>query len=274
MPELEENIAAWRARVNAALPEQEETVRELEEHLREDIETLRRAGMGAEEAFARSVERLGDPTAVAREFGRMGARWLPASRPVLVMLSLVSAVIVTILTLLAWQYHAGKINLLLATHVFTIGSGYLVVCGTGLVGACALVTGWRRSLSARERRELRQLMLRLTLASAVLVSIGMVLGMFWAAENLGRAWSWSPVELGALLVCGSSILSLLAQTCGRLSDRIIVYLTTLGLFVVQYGWYGVNALTPVVPIMWLCLAIFLSQAALVGLNWRREKVAR
>ena len=60
MSELEPKIAAWRTRLLQALPGEEETVRELESHLRDHLESLLRRGMVPDEAFAASVQRLGE----------------------------------------------------------------------------------------------------------------------------------------------------------------------------------------------------------------------
>ncbi|HEY1109653.1 MAG TPA: permease prefix domain 1-containing protein, partial [Opitutaceae bacterium] len=83
MRELENRIAAWRETMAAELPA--ETVRELEEHLREHIAAQCAEGVEPEAAVARAVERLGDTKALAREFARVGSGWLPASRPVFAM---------------------------------------------------------------------------------------------------------------------------------------------------------------------------------------------
>lgn len=73
MLELETTIAAWRETMAAELPA--ETVRELEEHLREHIAAQCAEGVEPEAAFARAAERLGDTKALGREFARVGSRW-------------------------------------------------------------------------------------------------------------------------------------------------------------------------------------------------------
>lgn len=77
MPEtqLEREIAAWRARMMAALPGRPETVRELEEHLRDEIAGLMRGGVAAATAFAHAVDQLGEAGVLAREFQRVRSRW-------------------------------------------------------------------------------------------------------------------------------------------------------------------------------------------------------
>jgi hypothetical protein len=78
MPDLEAEIAAWRGRMSAALPDQPATVQELEEHLRDHLEALRREGMSGAAALAAAVTQLGDVAAVGREFRRTQSRWFGA----------------------------------------------------------------------------------------------------------------------------------------------------------------------------------------------------
>lgn len=273
MNQSEAKITAWREKMRRVMPGREEVIAELEEHLREETAQRIAEGASEEEAFARSVAQLGDDVAIAREFERAGGAWLPASRPIAVVLTVMTAAVVLVLCLLGMSYKGGIMNLLLVLHAGIIGTGYLVVLGTGLVGACAIVTQWRRKLSAGERSEIRRVMFRLNVASAILVPTGIVLGMFYAAETWGRAWSWAPVELGALLVLGTTFVSLVAQSIGALAERVVSYLAVLGFFAVQYGWWGVKAATPIVPVTCLCAALFATQVALVALNWRRPERA-
>lgn len=75
MQELETKIAAWRERMTLAMPDREEAVRELEEHLRDRITLLTAKGTSASEGFARAVAELGEARIVAREFERLAAPW-------------------------------------------------------------------------------------------------------------------------------------------------------------------------------------------------------
>src|SRR5690349_5141478 len=85
MPNLEIRIKEWRARMTQALPQRDEAVAELEEHLREHFTTLQREGKSDDEAFVLAQERVGEPHAIAREFERMPAGW----RPGLILLPIV-----------------------------------------------------------------------------------------------------------------------------------------------------------------------------------------
>jgi hypothetical protein len=67
---LEGRIAEWRAYVARGEAIVGADVDELEEHLREQIESLGEAGLDADEAFLVSVKRMGSLSALSREFAR------------------------------------------------------------------------------------------------------------------------------------------------------------------------------------------------------------
>src|SRR4051812_37363766 len=88
MRELDAKIADWRARLDAALPEQEQAVSELETHLRENIDELQATGMTPDAAFSVSIARLGGIDEIVREFRRVQSLWPPRVRAVQVVLAL------------------------------------------------------------------------------------------------------------------------------------------------------------------------------------------
>lgn len=67
---LEAQIAQWRTYVSRRRVLQGPDVEELEEHLREELAALGRAGLTGDEAFLVAVGRLGSLDALSREFGR------------------------------------------------------------------------------------------------------------------------------------------------------------------------------------------------------------
>lgn len=262
MPDLEIKITTWRSTMRGALPA--ETVRELEEHLREHIAALSAEGIAAEAAFDRAVERLGDMRELAREFERTGPGWLPASRPVLVMLVLTVAMILTVGATIGYVYANGKITLLLLVHVLLVTTGYLAMIGTALVGLCALVTSKRRELSEREHGEVRRVLLLLTTLSCLVVPPGIVLGAFWAADNLGGAWSWKPVEIGALTITFAAYFQLVALWCRLGSDITRYQLSVLGGGAVAIGWGMAKApIGGLGPLVWASFAVVLAQVTLL-----------
>lgn len=268
MNELEERISNWRTQMAAALPGQEDTLRELESHLRDHIESLRRRGMDPDAAFAESVVRLGEVHGLAREFGRVRSPWWPRSWLVRGVLLLLGAGGVALMTAIAGEFSARTMTPLLGTHVLLLTCGYLSVFGGGLIGLVALVKAWRRPLAAAERRELRAVIFRLSAMSCVLVPLGIGLGMVWAAQHRGAAWSWERVETGALCVLISAVLLFVTQWRGGPSDRLRWVLAAIGGVTVIAGMFGAKAVTPAVPIGWLWLALLASQGAVLLLRAR------
>ena len=71
MHNLEKSIAQWRKTMMAAPAVSHETLDELENHLRENVEQLVRSGITEREAFLRTVKQLGGAPAIASEFQKL-----------------------------------------------------------------------------------------------------------------------------------------------------------------------------------------------------------
>jgi hypothetical protein len=67
---LEQHIAQWREYARKREAVYEVDVEELEDHLRNQVEALGRAGLDEDEAFLVAVKRLGDLDSLSREFAR------------------------------------------------------------------------------------------------------------------------------------------------------------------------------------------------------------
>ena len=254
------------ARAAGSLRTDAGTVAELEEHLREHVAALCRNGVGIDAAFAAAVQRLGEPAALAQQFSCARRRWLPGSRGVRSVFALIGMLILALVAVVCTRR---QISGLLLVHVLIITSGYLMVLGAGLLGLWTLATIASRPFTTIVRAEVRAAMFGFTVAASVLVPVGMVLGMVWAAENTGEAWAWRPVENGALLVLVSSWLLLLVQTRLVVSERIRAVLALLGGLGVVVGFAARPAVTNAVPITWLCLALIASQGAVILLRHRQ-----
>jgi hypothetical protein len=73
---LEQSIAAWRLQMQSAGVKNPVVLDELESHLREDVGRQIQAGFTGEEAFQAAVQRIGQPSTLKREFGKIrGRRW-------------------------------------------------------------------------------------------------------------------------------------------------------------------------------------------------------
>ncbi len=71
MFDLERAVADWRWRLRTRMQVSGETIAELEDHLRTQVETLGAGGLSQEEAFQTAVRRLGDESSVRSEFDKV-----------------------------------------------------------------------------------------------------------------------------------------------------------------------------------------------------------
>jgi len=285
-PGLENRIAAWRARLGAALPGQEETVRELEAHLRDHIEVQSRRGMPAEQAFDEGVAKLGQPRAIAREFaqvesagavagGMYPSNWY-AARPTVVIHGLVGTGWAAIGAMMTWNTLARHMSPLLATHVVAISGGYLAMVAAGFVGLWALLPNWRRPPTDRERQTQRREIFRMTVVASVLVPVGMALGMIWingTGSFPHHRWSWEPLEIGALagLIATWALLAVQLKP-GLVSDRGRAMLAVIVAAVATVAWFA-KGLAPILPYAWLCAALVFVQGAIALWQIRSTRAA-
>src|SRR5690349_8777101 len=73
---LENLIGKWRKGMSGRVSE--ETIDELESHLREAVAELAGSGLTAEQAFERAAKELGTTSGLAREFAKTNhGTWLP-----------------------------------------------------------------------------------------------------------------------------------------------------------------------------------------------------
>src|SRR2546427_13072183 len=120
MHNLEQLIAEWRKTMMTEPNVGRETLDELENHLRENVDRLVRSGMTEPEAFQRAVTQLGDAPAIASEFQKLDqCTWLPVK--VITGIVLLTAMPMTIL--LAARFDAGQLRFLLASHAFMVAVG-------------------------------------------------------------------------------------------------------------------------------------------------------
>src|SRR5262245_28199181 len=133
MHNLEDSIAEWRKSMMAAAKVSRETLDELENHLRENVDQLTRSGMTELEAFQRAVSQLGGPFTIASEFQKLDqATWLPIK--VIIGIG-VTAALALVIFLIA-RLDAARSGLLLASHIFTVTLGYTTTFLVGALGVC------------------------------------------------------------------------------------------------------------------------------------------
>ena len=151
MRDLERQIADWRRTMAQASGHRVELLNELEEHLRDEINRLRGAGVSTDKVFEMAVSKLGAPTPVAAEFDKLTAvpaTWLPIK---IARVAIVALALILIVVLILKLEKAGAV---LATHVVSVTLGYSMAFIIGALGICALVSQWFGTSGPTQRHAL------------------------------------------------------------------------------------------------------------------------
>lgn len=268
MPELEIRIAEWRARMAAVLPQRDEAMAELEEHLRDHLADLRRQGKSDEEAFALAQERLGEPHAVAREFERM-----PVMQPGWILLPALALMLAFLVGLSLW--HWSQRLPVTALHVVFLGTyvtGCFGVLGSGLIATSALVTTLRRPLREREQCAVRRLLKKLARLAVVLLPMGVALGTFWRAELIPNQWTLWSYNLRMIVSIVSVALLFFAQSRPAASDRVRWLTAIFASLVLFFSRFGPAIRIADIPVAWLCAVFLLGQVFFVLPRFRIVRV--
>jgi len=237
MLDLEPSITEWRRQMLAAGLKTGRPLDELESHLREEISALKSAGASEAAAFAQAVARLGSPDLVSTEFNklRVGHIW-----PVKIGWALWLAATLLLAGGLMRGLLAGRLNLLLSAHVLSITAGYSGAMLLGGFGILFVVWGRSGRLSPARRQSLNRAVHRFGPLVAGLVIAGLLLGMVWSRQNLGRYWGWDPKEIGGLCASAWLVALVMMQRYGWLRDRALMLLGIGGSTVVTLAWFGGN----------------------------------
>jgi hypothetical protein len=237
MFDLEPSITEWRRQMLAAGLKTGRRLDELESHLREEISALKSAGSSEAVAFEQAVARLGSPHSVYTEFNkiRVGHIW-----PVKIGWALWLAATLLLAGGLMWGLLAGRLNLLLGAHVLSVTAGYGGAMLLGGFGILDVVWGRSGRLSPARRQSLNRAVHRFGPLAAGLVIAGLLLGMLWSRQNLGRYWDWDPKEIGGLCASAWLVALVVMQRYGRLRDRAVMLLGIGGSTVVNLAWFGGN----------------------------------
>jgi len=235
MYDLESRIEQWRRSLAESVGRRE-VIDELESHLRDEFQRLVQTGQPPEQAFATAAARLGSPQALAAEFAKVppAAPWLPVRWVTVAQL----AVAALVLGLLLTRIRDGRMGLLLASHVFAVTLGYCGVLFVGALAVCYILVRPFGDLSRAQAESLRGAALRLTGVALALTALGVVLGGFWARENLGFYWEWDPREIGGLAVLGWGGLMLVMIGRRLVGDLGGMLLAVVGNVVVSLAWFG------------------------------------
>ena len=239
MHNLEQLVAEWRKTMMAARAVSHETLDELENHLRENVEQLLRSGMTEPEAFEHAVAQLGGARMIASEFRKLDqSTWLPVKLVIGFGLMLAVATMIFVIA----RLDAGRMNFLLAGHVFAVTLGYGTTFLVGALGICFVAQRCLSDFSPFRMRFLTRVTFFLGCVAAGLTAVGIILAMVWAKAEWGRYWAWDKKEIGAFVVIVWQICFLFAHRLSHVTSRGVLVMSLLGNIIVGLGWFGVNLL--------------------------------
>lgn len=235
MSKLDKLIIEWRKSMTAA--GSPEMLDEMENHLRENVDQFVRSGVTESEAFQRAVGQLGGAHVIASEFKKLDqGTWLPVK----LVSGLGALLAVAQMVLQIVQVGAGRINFLLASHVFLVGVGYMTTLLIGVLGICFIGQRCFSNFSPARMRSLTRVTFLFGCVAASLTALGISAAMIWAKAEWGRYWAWDIREVGAFIIILWQVLFLLAHRFLRGTVRGILTMSLLGNIVVSLGWFGSN----------------------------------
>jgi len=240
MPHLEKQIADWRKSMSQACGRRNDRLDELEAHLREEVDGLLRAGMSSDDVFQAAVAKLGTPSALAAEFHKLTVTPRPQWMPVRIARVLTVVFAALSCAMLVRKLGTGKWSLLLGSHVVSVTLGYLamfVMGGLAICHVCAHFVGRSTSLN---RYSFERAIFQFANIAAILTASGIVLGMSWARDNLGRYWAWDLKETGATAVLAWALL-ISALRWIRIANQIVIpFVGILANVITALAWFGAN----------------------------------
>jgi ABC-type transport system involved in cytochrome c biogenesis permease subunit len=242
MFDLEAEIKAWRRQIQSFCHGNGGALDELEDHLREEVASLTRAGRSEQDACAAAIAKLGDPAVLRCEFAKIDR--LPTLDRIAfgAMLSTASLIVATFLITLIARGQRVWNQPVLTIHVVTITLGYLA----GLFAAAfAGYTALRTFLAKRNIPALTRVALKLVriscIAAAALTLIGFVLGVIWANDAWGKPFNMDPREIGGLLVATSFVVASLATVRNTFSTQTSMGIALAAGATVILAWFGAAA---------------------------------
>jgi hypothetical protein len=238
MADFEDRIASWRRELSSAMEDRPEVVDELEDHLRQEIETLTRAGKAPDEAWDAAVARLGDPRRLAREFTRSArGGWMPAR----VAMGVVVGCALAVGAFLVVKVSGGRFGPLIAAHLFAIVIGYGAMFAVGFSAAAAVVSHSTGTFGPRQAEAFRRTGTQMAAAAAGLTLAGIVFGALWLRAERGHYWDADAREWGGLCILIWNCV-FLACIRGRMQFAMVAGVAANA--VVAIGWFGAAIVHP------------------------------
>jgi hypothetical protein len=251
MFDLETAIKNWRRQIEKSCGGDPIALAELEDHLREDVAALMRAGKSESDAFSAAIVRFGDPAALRREFAKVDCL-STLDRCTLGALLTAAAILAAIAlpAILLMRGDRLRDQPLLLVHVLSVTLGY----SAGLfVAAFAGYATVRRFVARTSVPMLTTTTLRIvrvgSMAAAALTLLAFVLGAIWANNAWGRPFNMDPHEIGALLVLGGCLTTAFAAQRHSIPAHVSLALAIASAALVLAAWFGVLAIRTGFPLM-------------------------
>jgi hypothetical protein len=237
MHNLEKLITEWR-KAAETLNVSDETLDELETHLRETTERLVGSGMSVPEAFQRAVAELGTMPRIASEFRKLDEPlWLPIKLAIGAIGVITFAAMVPPILVIA-RSGSGLSSVLLGTHIFTITLGYTMTLLIGGLGICFVSQRCFEDFPTSRLHSIRRVSLLLGTVALFFTAMGVFLGMVWAKIEWGRYWAWDSKEIGGLSAVVWLACYVSAHRFFKRSSRGVLAISMLGNIVISLAWLG------------------------------------
>lgn len=237
MFDLNQEIAAWKAKFARQQTCSRDELDELESHLRDDIEMRVAHGESEAAAFSQAVARLGQPGDVCSEFAKNERLLWMDTLAFAVQRLLLAVVGLGAVALAVVAIRRG--DTLLGAHVASITFGYAVAVLSCLIGVYSIARSLVVVEQDHEFRDRLASQCRTLLAlSGGATAVGFVLGAFWARGQWGHYALGDPKAIGAIIVFGiaASLYRLvkLRQVSTRRLGQIAVAMSCVTLA----AWFG------------------------------------
>jgi hypothetical protein len=238
MFDLEQAILQWRQALGSALGGRTETVEELEDHLRQEVQRFLGLGQTPERAWEAALQRLGTPQQLAAEFAKLPRARPPAWLPALLVQLALGCLGIWLAWMLMGKLVHGMMEPVLAGHLFAVTIGYAALFGVGVLGAWSLCVRAVRGWDTGHGQALRSVTRRLSGAGLALTAGGVLLGAWWARDHLGRFWAWDWREIGGLGMLAWFLVMLLTTRGRQASGPAVMLLAVCGNVVAALCSFG------------------------------------
>jgi hypothetical protein len=242
MFDLEMAINNWRRQTEPFCNGDSSDLDELEDHLREEVATLTRAGRTEQDAWAAAVAKLGEPAILSREFAKIDRLSMFDRCAFSAMLGAAAIIVAALFVSLMTRGQRIVNQPVLAFHVTTITLGYLA----GLFAAAfAGYNALRAFLAKRTIPALTGVTLRLVRFGSVIAAVfslfGFAFGATWAYGESGRAFYMDLKELGGMVVIASFLFASIATMRSAVSPRVSLTIAIVAGATVVIAWFGLAA---------------------------------